>query len=86
MTESERNPWRRGASVKSIRDVAGPVTDATVAELLDIGATEEELEVASALARGEGDLVFRKHYTLTSRIHRIFNVLTSGPAARLRQH
>jgi hypothetical protein len=43
---------------------------------LEIGATGEELELAAAYARGEGDVVGRMHYTLTDRVKRIFNILT----------
>lgn len=78
MRESGRNSWtRRSVTAKSIRDVAGPVPDDVVAALLDLEPTDEELEVAAALARGDGDIVARKHYSLTSRIHRMFDVLTA---------
>ncbi len=87
MTESGRNQGsRRSATVESIRNVAGHVPEETIAALLDLQPTDEELEVAAALARGEGDIVARKHYSLTRRIHRIFDMLTSGDPPRGRRH
>jgi hypothetical protein len=73
-------------SAEHIRHVAGPVSDATIAAILDIGATAEELEIAAAFARGEGDIVGLKHYTLTSRIHRIFDILTSDELSGQDEH
>lgn len=69
-------PRHEAASAEHIRYVAGPVSDASIAMILEIGATGEELELAAAYARGEGDVVGRMHYTLTDRVKRIFNILT----------
>jgi len=69
-------PRHTAAPAEHIRHIAGPVSDATVMAILEIGATTEELELAAAYARGEGDIVGRKHYTLTGRVKRIFDILT----------
>lgn len=76
----------REASPEHIRHVAGDVSDATIAAILAIGATTEELEVAAAFLRGEGDLVGLKHYTLTSRIRRIFDILANDELSGETEH
>ena len=64
-----------------VREAGGEPNDAAVAEIMAMEPTEEELEVALALSRGEGDLILRKHYRLTTRIHRLFDLLTGIDAA-----
>lgn len=68
------------ASADHIRQVAATVSEAGVAAMLDIGATREELELAAAYARGEGDVVGRRHYALTWRVKRIFDIMTGDGA------
>jgi hypothetical protein len=55
-TDSKGKPV---TSAAEIRRVAGPLNDHAVAEIIRIGPSLEELEIAVRYAGGEGDLLDR---------------------------
>ena len=65
------------ASPDDVRRLAGPVDDETVAEILKIGASYGELEIAAAYAQGEGSLVERAGHTLTGKIADLYELLSA---------
>ena len=74
-TESKDPPI---ASAADILHLAGPLDDETVAEILRLGASIEELEIATRYARGEGDLVDRAGHPLSGRVAQLYEILMSA--------
>ncbi|MDX2157332.1 MAG: hypothetical protein SFW09_12565 [Hyphomicrobiaceae bacterium] len=62
--------------------VIGPVSDHTLAEVLALAPTLEDLQVAVVYARGEGDLADREGHPLTGNPARIYEILTEDDAYR----
>ena len=60
-----------------IRRLAGPLDDDVVKDILRIGASLEELEIAARYARGEGDLVDRAGHPLSGRAAQIYEILNA---------
>lgn len=59
---------------EEVRHFTGPVSDHTVAAILNLNPTAEDLEIAVMFARGEGDRVARLGHELkgeAAQIHRI---------------
>ena len=73
-TESKDPPI---ASAADILHLAGPLDDETVAEILRLGASIEELEIATRYARGEGDLVDRAGHPLSGRVAQLYEILSA---------
>lgn len=62
-------------SAEEIRHMAGPVTDHTIAEILGLLPTAEELEVAVVYAQGEGDIAGTEGHELSGKPARIYEIL-----------
>jgi len=54
-------------SASEVRNLAGPVTDHTIAAILNTEPSFEDLEVAAAYVRGEGDYVDRLGHAMRER-------------------
>lgn len=65
------------ASAADIRHLAGPLDDDAVAEILRVGASVEELEIATRYARGEGDLADRAGHPLSGRAAQVYEILNA---------
>ena len=63
-----------------VRHVAGPIDDGTVAALLRVGASRQELEMAARYARGEGDLVDCAGNPLSGRVAQVYEILSADEA------
>ena len=63
-------------SADEVRHFTGPVTDHTIAAILDIAPSAQELEVSVIFARGEGDSVDRLGHEPSGKAARIFDILT----------
>lgn len=63
-----------------VRHVAGPLDDATVAAILKIEPSLEELEAAVRYALGEGDLVDRAGHPLSGRVAEVYELLSAEEA------
>jgi hypothetical protein len=64
-------------SAAEIRRVAGPLNDETVAQIMRIGPSMEELEIAARYATGEGDLLDRMGHPLDGRVAQIYDILSA---------
>jgi hypothetical protein len=64
-------------SATEVRHLAGPVTDHTIAAILNTEPSFEELEVAAAYVRGEGDTVDRLGHAMTGKISQLYAILTA---------
>jgi hypothetical protein len=64
-------------SASEIRHLAGPVTDHTTAAILNMEPSIEDLEVAAAYARGEGDTVDRLGHAMTGKVSQLYAILTA---------
>jgi hypothetical protein len=67
-------------SAEEIRRVAGPLDDESVAEILRIGPSLEELEIAARYASGEGDLLDRMGHPLDGRVAQVYEILSAEEA------
>jgi hypothetical protein len=68
------------ATAAEIRRVAGPLNDEAVAEILRLGVSLEELEIAARYASGEGDLLDRIGHPLDGRVAQLYEILSSEEA------
>jgi hypothetical protein len=64
-------------SAAEVRHLTGPVTDHTIAAILDAEPSFEDLEVASAYARGEGDTLDRLGHAMTGKVSQLYAILTA---------
>lgn len=64
-------------SAAEVRHVAGPLDDDVVAEILRLGASLEELEIAARYVRGEGDLADRAGHPLSGRVAQLYEILSA---------
>jgi len=55
-------------SASEVRHLAGPVTDHTIAAILNTEPSFEDLEVAASYVRGEGDYVDRLGHAMTGKV------------------
>jgi hypothetical protein len=62
-------------SADDLRRLAGPLDDETVAQILKMGATYDEVEIAAGYAAGDGDRYDRLGHELTGRIAEIYEIL-----------
>jgi hypothetical protein len=62
-------------SEDDVRPLTGPVTDHTIASILEMQPTVSDLEVAVIFARGEGDEVDRLGHPLSGKAARIYEIL-----------
>ncbi len=69
------NPGGRPAVASEIRDIVGPVEDAVITAILDIGATREEVLEARAWLNSDDYLHRRLHHALTGRAAQVFEIL-----------
>lgn len=65
----------RPLSAEDIRELAGPVADHTIIEILETGATVADLEVAVLYARGEGDRAGRAGHPLSGKAAQVSDIL-----------
>jgi hypothetical protein len=65
-------------SADEIRRVAGPLDDETVAEILELGASLDEIEIAVGYAEGDGDRLDRLGHTLTGKVAEIYEILSAA--------
>jgi hypothetical protein len=68
------------ATAADILHLAGPLDDEAVAEILRLGASIEELEIATRYVRGEGDLVDRAGHPLSGRVAQLYEILSAAEA------
>ena len=64
-------------SASEVRNLAGPVTDHTIAAILNTEPSFEDLEVAASYARGEGDYVDRLGHAMTGKVSQLYAILTA---------
>jgi hypothetical protein len=64
-------------SAAEVRHLTGPVTDGTIAAILDAEPSFEDLEIAAAYARGEGDIVDRLGHAMTGNISQLCAILAA---------
>lgn len=57
--------------------MAGPVADHTIAEILGLMPTSEDLEVAVVYAQGEGDIAGTEGHELAGKPARIYEILAA---------
>lgn len=62
-------------SAEDVRRLAGPLDDESVAEILKLGASAEELEIAAGYAVGDGDRYDRLGHELTGKVAAIYEIL-----------
>jgi len=62
-------------SADDVRRLAGPLDDESVAEILKLGASIEELEIAAGYAAGDGDRLDRLGHELTGKVADIYEIL-----------
>lgn len=62
-------------SAEEVRQLAGPVADHTIAEILGLLPTTQDLEVAIVYAQGEGDVAGAEGHALSGKSARIYEIL-----------
>lgn len=67
-------------SADEIRRVAGSINDETVAAILRVGPTFEELEAATRYALGEGDEADCAGHPLAGRVAQLYEILSAEEA------
>jgi hypothetical protein len=67
-------------SAEEVRHLVGPVADHTIAEILGLLPTTEDLEVAIVYAQGEGDVAGTKGHPLSGKSARIYEILAEDDA------
>lgn len=69
-------------SADEIRHLAGPLADHTIAEILGLLPTVEDLEVALVYARGDGDVAGKAGHVLAGKPARIYELLSEDDSYR----
>lgn len=69
-------------SAEEIRHLVGPVADHTIAEILGLSPTNEDLEVAITYAEGEGDIAGTEGHPLSGKSARIYEILAEDDVYR----
>ena len=64
-------------SAEEVRHMAGAVADHTIAEILGLMPTSEDLEVAVVYAQGEGDIAGTEGHELSGKPARIYEFLAA---------
>lgn len=64
-------------SADAVRHFTGPVADHTIAEIIDVMPTVEDLEVAVIYAVGEGDIADRGGHELSGKSALIYDILVA---------
>jgi hypothetical protein len=64
-------------SAAEVRHLTGPVTDHTIAAILHAEPSFEDLEVAAAYARAEGDIVDRLGHAMTGTVSQLYAILAA---------
>jgi hypothetical protein len=64
-------------SAGDVRQLAGPVTDATIAAILKTEPSIEDLEVAASYLRGEGSAVDRVGHPMAGKVAQLYDILSS---------
>jgi hypothetical protein len=62
-------------SADDVRRLAGPLDDESVAEILKLGASADEVEIAAGYAVGDGDRFDRLGHELTGKVAAIYEIL-----------
>ena len=70
------------SSAEEIRHLAGPVADHTIAEILGLMPTTEDIEIAIVHAQGEGDVAGTEGHPLSGKPARIYEILAEDDAYR----
>jgi hypothetical protein len=63
-------------SADDVRHFTGPIADHTILEILSLGPTAEDLEVAVIHAQGEGDIAGIEGHTLLGKSAQIYEILS----------
>jgi hypothetical protein len=66
-------------SAGNVRQLAGPVADATVAAILKTEPSIEDLEVAASYLRGEGSAVDRLGHSMSGKVAQVYDILSTDP-------
>ena len=61
-----------------LRQIAGEISDAQLAELLTLQPTAAEVEQAVMWANNEGDILDRSGHALEGKVAKIFDILSAG--------
>lgn len=59
-----------------VRHYLGPVSDHTIVEILEVGPSEEDLEVASMFASGVGNRVDKLGHTLSGTAAAVYDIIS----------
>jgi hypothetical protein len=70
-------------SADQVRHFTGPVSDHTVAEILGIAPSTEDLEVAVIYSVGEGDIAGIEGHELSGKPARIYEILAADELYQL---
>lgn len=62
-----------------IRRLCGDVTDATIAEIIAVGASAEDVEIALSWATGESDVMITERRPLEGTAAEVYDILASDP-------
>ena len=76
MTGSDRaDAALQAATASDVRQLVGPVTDATVAAVLKSEPSLEELVVAASYLRGQGSEMDRLGHSLSGKVAAVYDIL-----------
>jgi hypothetical protein len=64
-------------SVDELQRLAGPVDDETAAEIMKLGASADEVEIAAGYVAGDGDRLDRLGHSLTGKVAEIYEILST---------
>jgi hypothetical protein len=67
-------------SPAEVRHLLGPLNDDAVTQILRVGPSFGELEIAALFAQGEGDRVDRMGHKLTGRAAQVYEILSREEA------
>lgn len=71
-------PSLQSLSSDELRQIAGDISDAQLAELLALRPTAAEIEQAVMWANNEGDIVDRSGHALEGKVAKILDILSAG--------
>ncbi len=71
-------PSLQSVSSGELRQIAGDISDAQLAELLALRPTAAEIEQAVMWANNEGDIVDKGGHALKGKVAKILDILSAG--------
>jgi hypothetical protein len=80
--ERDDNGVMHIASAEEVRHFVGPVSDHTVADILGLAPTREDLEVAVVYLEGEGEVAGIEGHSLAGKAARICELLSADDLYR----